>query len=71
MKTPSVGCNVQYHSQGPGTSVLARAAIITSITDAGAKFGLVVFDKKDGVKFIDDVPYSDDPKPGHWSCIPE
>lgn len=71
MKNPSVGSNVQYHVQGQGTSVQTKAAAIASITDAGAKFGLVVFDKKDGVKFIDDVPYSDDPKPGHWSCIPE
>lgn len=74
MTNPSVGRVVHYHSYGtPGGEYLPepRAAIITSVSLAevpGAtdQVGLAVLNPT-GMFFNQDVPYSAEPMPGHWS----
>ncbi|GAA0187990.1 hypothetical protein [Glutamicibacter creatinolyticus] len=76
---PSIGRIVHYHSYGtPGGEYKPepRAAIITQVHsfartfgDAGVHVGLCVLNPT-GMFFNDDVPFSDEPKPGHWSWPP-
>lgn len=70
-QTPSVGRIVHYHSYGtPGGEYLpeARAAIVTE-TDTSTTVGLCVLNPT-GMFFNRTVPFSDEPKPGHWSWPP-
>lgn len=82
--TPSIGRIVHYHSYGtPNGEYLPepRAAIITELDDTaalagtginipGAPYvGLAVLNPT-GIHFNRTVPFSADPKPGHWSWPP-
>ncbi|QUU29291.1 hypothetical protein SEA_SLIMJIMMY_90 [Mycobacterium phage SlimJimmy] len=72
---PSVGRIVHYQSYGtPGGEYLPepRAAIITKVyeDDNGAReVALAVFNPT-GMFFNQLVPYSQEPKPGHWNWPP-
>jgi hypothetical protein len=77
---PSIGRVVHYHSYGtPGGEYLPlpRAATITEVGSAqltpGADpvevVGLCVMNPT-GLLFNQRVPFSEDPKPGHWSWPP-
>jgi hypothetical protein len=81
-QAPSVGRIVHYHSYGtPGGEYLpeARAAVITAIgpplarpggkTVANMIVGLAVLNPT-GMFFNQDVRFSEEPKPGHWSWPP-
>ncbi len=68
---PSIGRIVHYRSYGtPGGEYLPepRAAIITAVSD-GNDVSLCVLNPT-GLFFNEDVPYSQEPKPGHWSWPP-
>lgn len=68
---PSVGRIVHYQSYGtPGGEYLPepRAAIITE-ADTSTTVGLCVLNPT-GMFFSRTVPYSDEPKPGHWNWPP-
>lgn len=78
--TPSVGRVVHYHSYGtPGGEFLpeARAAIITAVYPEPPELadpellhvGLCVLNPT-GMFFNQLVPFSEEPKPGHWSWPP-
>jgi hypothetical protein len=80
VSVPSIGRAVHYRSYGtPGGEYLPepRAAIITEVTSAqlapGADpvevVGLCVLSPS-GFFFNQEVPFSEDPKPGHWSWPP-
>ncbi len=76
MTQPSIGRIVHYQSYGtPGGEYLPepRAAIITTIAAPTAtepdRVGLAVLNPT-GMFFNASVPYSEDPKPGHWSWPP-
>lgn len=76
---PSIGRTVHYHSYGtPGGEYLPepRAAIITQVledfgTDEApeTRVGLAVLNPT-GMFFNPSVPFSEEPKPGHWSWPP-
>jgi hypothetical protein len=71
---PSIGRIVHYQSYGtPGGEYLAepRAAVITALVDGHdhGYVGLAVFNPT-GMFFHTEVPFSADPKPGHWSWPP-
>jgi len=82
---PSIGSIVHYHSYGTPNGEFKpepRAAIITavrtrettSLTDAELTFevthvSLCVLNPT-GMFFTQDLPFSEDPKPGHWSWPP-
>lgn len=68
---PSIGRVVHYHSYGtPGGEYLPepRAAIITAVSDS-TPVGLAVLNPT-GMFFNTSVPFSEEPKPGHWSWPP-
>lgn len=69
---PSVGRIVHYQSYGtPGGeySSLPRAAVITETYGESSCVGLCVLNPT-GQFFTQSVPYSETPKPGHWSWPP-
>lgn len=71
-QTPTVGRTVHYHSYGtPGGEYLpeARAAIITEAAGPDGMASLAVLNPT-GLFFKEDVPFSEEPKPGHWSWPP-
>lgn len=70
---PSIGRIVHYHSYGtPGGeySSVARAALVTEVGLPGPSgdyaLSLAVFNPT-GLFFPQGVPFSPEPKPGHWS----
>ena len=68
---PSVGRVVHYQSYGtPGGEYLPepRAAIISEVQSEDL-VGLVVLNPT-GLFFNRDVPFSEEPKPGHWNWPP-
>ena len=68
---PSVGRVVHYQSYGtPGGEYLPepRAAIISEVQSEDL-VGLVVLSPT-GLFFNRDVPFSEEPKPGHWNWPP-
>ncbi|OZD23840.1 hypothetical protein CH253_08230 [Rhodococcus sp. 06-156-3C] len=81
----SVGRVVHYHSRGSADGVFKpepRAAIVTEVTglavvrhSAGSEvhetdlLHLCVLNPT-GMFFAQDVPYSPEPKPGHWNWPP-
>jgi len=71
--TPSIGRIVHYQSYGtPGGEYLPepRAAIITEVEgDSEGRVGLCVLNPT-GQFFNRLVPYSPEPKPGHWNWPP-
>ena len=78
---PSVGRIVHYHSYGtPGGEYLpeARAAVVTAIQQVETATGTVetwhavslAILNPTGMFFNQSVPYSLEPKPGHWSWPP-
>ncbi len=75
MQQPSVGRIVHYQSYGtPGGQYLPepRAAVITEVFDQEDNPGgvsLAVLNPS-GMFFNQDVPFSQDPKPGHWNWPP-
>ena len=71
MQQPSIGRIVHYQSYGtPAGEYLPapRAAIITILNDDGTA-GLAVLNPT-GTFFNLRVPFSPEPKPGHWSWPP-
>ena len=77
---PSIGRIVHYHSYGsPGGEFKPepRAAVITEVGHNGISYnfeatgegGLAVLNPT-GMFFNRNVPYSEIPKPGHWSWPP-
>lgn len=68
---PTIGRIVHYQSYGtPGGEYLPepRAAIVTEV-DGDGVVGLAVLNPT-GMFFNRGVPYSETPKPGHWSWPP-
>ncbi len=68
---PSIGRIVHYQAFGtPGGEhpSVPRAAIITEVGDGGS-VGLFVANPT-GLFLNRDVPFSEEPKPGHWSWPP-
>jgi hypothetical protein len=70
---PTIGHIVHYQSRGSKDGVfepLPRAAIVTEVDDiSGTMVGLAVLNPT-GFFFDRDVPFSEEPKPGHWSWPP-
>ncbi len=69
---PSVGRIVHYQSYGtPGGEYkpAPRAAIVTDVTEGSLTVGLCVLNPT-GMFFNRDVPFSAEPKPGHWNWPP-
>jgi hypothetical protein len=73
---PTVGRIVHYHSYGtPGGEYLPepRAAIITEVEQPSKgqprKVSLAVLNPT-GLFFKEGLPYSEEPKPGHWNWPP-
>lgn len=69
MSKPSIGRIVHYHSYGTPSGEYQpepRAAIITAITP---HVSLAVLNPT-GMFFNENVPFSEEPKPGHWSWPP-
>ena len=69
---PSIGRIVHYRSYGtPGGEYppLPRAAVVTEVDEDGETVGLCVLNPT-GQFFNQHVPFSDEPKPGHWSWPP-
>ena len=70
--TPTVGRIVHYQAYGtPGGEYLSepRAAIITIVNSSGTSVGLAILNPG-GLFFNQAVPFSEKPKPGHWSWPP-
>jgi hypothetical protein len=71
-QNPSVGRIVHYQSYGtPGGeySSVPRAAVVTDVTEGSSTVGLCVLNPT-GMFFNRDVPFSAEPKPGHWNWPP-
>lgn len=74
---PSIGRIVHYQAYGtPGGEYKSapRAAVITEVSPAavgepGPSVGLCVLNPT-GQFFIRETPFSEEPKPGHWSWPP-
>jgi hypothetical protein len=80
-QSPSIGRIVHYHSYGtPGGEYLPepRAAIITAIDQSDMPYATAIGDttvalavlNPTGMFFNQTVPFSEEPKPGHWSWPP-
>jgi hypothetical protein len=68
---PTIGRIVHYHSYGtPGGEYLSepRAAIVTATSTEGV-VSLAVLNPT-GLFFNEDVPFAEEPRPGHWSWPP-
>ena len=73
-QAPSVGSVVHYQSYGTlggEYTAEARAAIVTQIGDGelGDVVGLAVINPT-GMFFTPNVPFAEEPTPGHWSWPP-
>lgn len=69
---PSIGRIVHYHSYGtPGGEFLPepRAAIITAVHPGDDGLCDVTVFNPTGIYF-NRIPFSEEPKPGHWSWPP-
>jgi hypothetical protein len=69
---PTVGRMVHYQSYGtPGGEYLPapRAAVVTQVNGEGGNVGLCILNPT-GQFFNQSVPYSPEPKPGHWNWPP-
>jgi hypothetical protein len=69
---PTVGRIVHYQAYGtPGGEFKSepRAAVVTQVHDDGSTVGLAVLNPT-GMFFNPTIPFSADPKPGHWSWPP-
>jgi hypothetical protein len=69
---PSVGRIVHYQSFGtPGGEYLPapRAAVVTQVNGEAGSVGLCILNPT-GQFFNQSVPYSAEPKPGHWNWPP-
>jgi hypothetical protein len=72
-REPKVGMTVFYHSFGtPGGEYpsVPRAAIVTEAYGKHRYTGLAVLNPT-GLFFNTAVPYSEKPKPGHWTFTEE
>ena len=74
IQAPTVGRIVHYQSYGtPGGEYLPapRAAVVTEVGSLGvpAPVGLCILNPT-GLFFNANVPFSEEPKPGHWSWPP-
>ncbi len=72
MSKPSVGRIVHYQRFGsPGGEHKAEPspAIITKVIDE-ATYQCQLFVMNPNGLYFNDTPYSEDPKPGHWSWPP-
>lgn len=71
--TPSIGRIVHYHSFGtPGGEFkpAPRAAVVTQVNaDVRNSVGLCILNPT-GQYFNTDVPFAEEPTPGHWSWPP-
>lgn len=66
---PSIGRIVHYHTFGtPGGEYpsVQRAALVTEVSPSGHQASLAVFNPT-GLFFPQGVPFSEEPKPGHWN----
>jgi hypothetical protein len=69
---PSVGRIVHYQSFGtPGGEYLPapRAAVVTQVNEEAGSVGLCILNPT-GQFFNVAVPFSAEPKPGHWNWPP-
>lgn len=67
-----IGAAVHYHSYGtPNGEFIPepRAAIVTAIKEDGVICATVF--NPDGFYFNKDLPFAEEPTPGHWNFIPE
>lgn len=75
-QAPSVGRIVHYQSYGtPGGEYLTepRAAIITAVADpidAAEGIASLAVLNPTGMFFNQDVPFAEEPTPGHWNWPP-
>lgn len=70
--TPSIGRVVHYHRYGtPNGEHLPEPspAVITKVIDAESKKVQLFVMNPNGLYF-NETPYSEEPKPGHWSWPP-
>lgn len=70
---PTIARMVHYHSYGtPGGEYMPepRAAVITQVNDADTGEVALCVLNPTGLFFNTAVPYSEEPKPGHWSWPP-
>ncbi len=69
---PSVGRIVHYQAYGtPGGEYksVPRAAVVTQVNDEPGSVGLCILNPT-GQFFNQAVPFSEEPKPGHWNWPP-
>jgi hypothetical protein len=69
---PTVGRIVHYQAYGtPGGEYpsVPRAAVVTQVGGEDNAVGLAILNPT-GMFFNASVPYSEEPKPGHWSWPP-
>lgn len=69
---PTVGRMVHYQSYGTPNGEYKsepRAATITQVNDDQGNVGLFIMNPS-GLFFPNNVPYSAEPKPGHWNWPP-
>lgn len=68
---PTIGRIVHYHVDPQDDSNLeAQAAIITAVPRGGTDVDLTVFPPRTDFVTLADVPYSEQPRGGHWSWPP-
>lgn len=70
---PSIGCTVHYQRYGtPGREYKSEpsAAIITEVVNEEEGIVHMTVLNQIGFHFNRDVPFSEEPKPGHWNWPP-